>query len=105
MMMMTVVAQMMVHRHHRLSSTCSRDKYGSGGSMDNIKSALLVIPPLLPCTTMAAVVVLMRLPLHIWQSVACLRNDGCGSGADDGALASSAVRCLLMQQRRQQQCG
>jgi hypothetical protein len=46
-------------------------------------------------------------PWHFWPSLACLLDDKDGSGdsADNSALASLAISCLLMQRRwRRQRC-
>jgi hypothetical protein len=44
---------------------------------------------------MAAAAMQMTVPWHHWQSFVCLRNNGSGSGADDGALAFLLVCRLL----------
>ncbi len=58
--------------------------------------------PLLTCTRMVVVAVQMTRPWHHhWRSVACLHNDDGGGSVDDGALASSAVYCLLTHWQQQ----
>ncbi len=96
-----VRVQTTVPWHHLPFSTCSRNDDGGVGSADNGAFASSVAPLLLAHAMMAAAVVQMMVPLHCWQSVACLHNndnddsgdgmDDSGNGVDDSFLASSAI--------------
>ncbi len=80
--------------HHQPSSTCSRNDYGSGGSLDNRTLASLAIPPLLARATTVVEAVWMTVPWYHRQIVACSRdyNDSsCADGMDNSALASPAI--------------
>jgi hypothetical protein len=61
----------------------------------DVALASLAVPPTIACAMMVATAVQMTVPWHHWRSIPRSHNDGGNGGADDGALASSAVRCLL----------